>query len=174
MVEVSGLCKAFHGKVVLKSVALRVAAGEVHGLLGRNGAGKTTLLRVFGLDLAAGVNLVWSEVANGSFQVVLGTLLVLPCLVVVFIVVMLARSYLVALAFAVGAPLLSLMALNLGNVAFDIPWLCPMLLTADTPTLESLGLDPAGASRSWPVYTIFSLAVIALAYGVFHRKAADS
>ena len=41
----------YHGAVqVLKEVSLRVAPGEILGLLGRNGAGKTTLLRtVMGL-----------------------------------------------------------------------------------------------------------------------------
>jgi manganese/iron transport system ATP-binding protein len=48
--EVTGLDVDLGGRPVLRSVALRVAAGELVGLLGPNGAGKTTMLRsVLGL-----------------------------------------------------------------------------------------------------------------------------
>ncbi len=41
--EVSGLCKCYGSRKVVKDVHLAVAAGEVVGLLGPNGAGKTTI-----------------------------------------------------------------------------------------------------------------------------------
>ena len=44
--EIQGLTKSFPGVKALGDMALCVAPGEVHALLGENGAGKSTLLRV--------------------------------------------------------------------------------------------------------------------------------
>ncbi|MGX7708751.1 sugar ABC transporter ATP-binding protein [Methylobacterium sp. Gmos1] len=44
--EIQGLTKSFPGVKALGDMALSVAPGEVHALLGENGAGKSTLLRV--------------------------------------------------------------------------------------------------------------------------------
>lgn len=44
-VRTVGLTHRFGGVTALDRVDLEVAAGEVHGFLGRNGAGKTTLIR---------------------------------------------------------------------------------------------------------------------------------
>lgn len=46
VLELSGLSKSFGGARALDRVALSVAPGEVHGLLGKNGSGKSTLVRI--------------------------------------------------------------------------------------------------------------------------------
>ena len=44
--KVSGVCKEFDGKEVLKKVSLAISEGEPLGLLGRSGAGKSVLLHM--------------------------------------------------------------------------------------------------------------------------------
>ncbi|MEO0914585.1 MAG: ATP-binding cassette domain-containing protein, partial [Pseudomonadota bacterium] len=44
--DISGLSKHFGGAIALNDVALHVARGEVHGLLGSNGSGKSTLIKI--------------------------------------------------------------------------------------------------------------------------------
>ena len=44
--DIAYLSKRFGGAVALNDVSLRVAVGEVHGLLGSNGSGKSTLIKV--------------------------------------------------------------------------------------------------------------------------------
>jgi ribose transport system ATP-binding protein len=46
LLDLTGLTKSFGGAKALSGVDLRIAPGEVHGLLGQNGSGKSTLLKV--------------------------------------------------------------------------------------------------------------------------------
>ena len=45
-IDVKGLNKSFHGRRVVKDVALQVKPGEIFGFLGPNGSGKTTSIRM--------------------------------------------------------------------------------------------------------------------------------
>jgi ABC-2 type transport system ATP-binding protein len=45
-IDVRGLNKSFHGRRVVRDVALQVRPGEIFGFLGPNGSGKTTSIRM--------------------------------------------------------------------------------------------------------------------------------
>jgi len=52
LLRMEGINKDFFGNQVLKDVTLRVAKGEIVGLVGENGAGKSTLMStLFGLPV---------------------------------------------------------------------------------------------------------------------------
>lgn len=52
VLELRGITKAFGGLQVLRSLDLRIDAGDIFGLIGSNGSGKTTLVNVVGGQLA--------------------------------------------------------------------------------------------------------------------------
>lgn len=45
MIEIAAIYKKYGFKNVLNGVNLRIAEGEIHGIVGKNGSGKTTLFR---------------------------------------------------------------------------------------------------------------------------------
>lgn len=45
MLEITDLCKGYHGREVIHQVSFRVEKGQIHGLIGENGCGKTTLIK---------------------------------------------------------------------------------------------------------------------------------
>lgn len=47
--RIDRLSKTFGSHAVLRDVSLDVAAGSIHGIIGKSGAGKTTLIRIAGL-----------------------------------------------------------------------------------------------------------------------------
>ncbi|MDN5726576.1 MAG: methionine ABC transporter ATP-binding protein [Propionibacteriales bacterium] len=62
MIEVSGVSKIYPGGVAaLDDVSLRVAAGEIYGIIGRSGAGKTTLLRCLNLLETPTTGEIWLD-----------------------------------------------------------------------------------------------------------------
>jgi branched-chain amino acid transport system ATP-binding protein len=52
VLELRGITKAFGGLQVLRSLELRIDAGDIFGLVGSNGSGKTTLVNLVGGQLA--------------------------------------------------------------------------------------------------------------------------
>ena len=46
MIELTGVTKSFHGKLVLDTVSLTLPQGQTHVLLGSSGSGKSTLLKI--------------------------------------------------------------------------------------------------------------------------------
>ncbi len=46
LLKTQGLCKQFGNMYALKDIAMDIATGEIHGLVGENGAGKSTLIKI--------------------------------------------------------------------------------------------------------------------------------
>ncbi len=69
MARARGVCRAFDGRMVLRSVDLDIAPGEFVALLGRSGEGKSTLLRALaGLDREVSGDLSVSGTVAVAFQ----------------------------------------------------------------------------------------------------------
>ncbi len=59
--ELIGLTKAYPGCLANDSVSLKVAAGEIHALLGENGAGKSTLMKmIYGVVKPDSGQMLWN------------------------------------------------------------------------------------------------------------------
>lgn len=44
--DADAIAKSYGGVAALKGVSLRIAPGEIHGLVGANGAGKSTFIKI--------------------------------------------------------------------------------------------------------------------------------
>ncbi|MHA3903529.1 ABC transporter ATP-binding protein [Castellaniella sp. WN] len=75
VLEVSGLTRRFGGLVAVDGVDLRVAPGQIHGLIGPNGSGKTTCINLISGVLrpdAGSVLLQGTQIARSPTHVVAG------------------------------------------------------------------------------------------------------
>ena len=68
--QIGGLTKTFVGGHALREVDLRIAAGEVHALLGENGSGKSTLIKTLSgfhkPDPGASIQIAGEELVPGN------------------------------------------------------------------------------------------------------------
>jgi Cu-processing system ATP-binding protein len=71
MIEIDGVSKRYRDVLAVDRVSLRVARGELFGLIGHNGAGKSTLFRLMlGLEAPSGgeVRIEGAAVGAGAFR----------------------------------------------------------------------------------------------------------
>lgn len=68
VLEMTAISKTFNGLRVLKNVALKVYAGEVHALMGENGAGKSTLLKILSGSYQASSGEIRIQGQQANFQ----------------------------------------------------------------------------------------------------------
>lgn len=69
--ETKGLCVGYHGKTLIRDIALGVKKGEIVTLIGPNGAGKSTILKSLFKQLKLIAGAVWvdgADVAKMSFK----------------------------------------------------------------------------------------------------------
>lgn len=60
LVELRAITKSYGGVPVLKGAHMRVAPGEIHGLVGENGAGKSTLVKILAGEVRReGGEIIW-------------------------------------------------------------------------------------------------------------------
>lgn len=60
--ELIGISKRYPGVMANEDVNLRVAPGEIHGLVGENGAGKSTLMKIiFGMVRPDAGQIIWND-----------------------------------------------------------------------------------------------------------------
>lgn len=70
VLSIEGLCKSYRKKKALNDVSIKIAEGEICGLLGLNGAGKSTLMKIIcGLSVKAygSVKVKGTEICNVNY-----------------------------------------------------------------------------------------------------------
>ena len=59
MIDVNGLSVKYADKAVLNDVSIKLAAGNIHGIVGLNGAGKTTFFNALAKTLKPDAGLIY-------------------------------------------------------------------------------------------------------------------
>jgi len=124
----------------------------------------SVLAAVASVPLAFALGLTtWDGAAflDGLVRLVGGSVLALPAVLASVIVVLLSRNYVWAVSFCFLGVLVGMLALNLSDLCYFVPWAAPTLLSIDRRALESLGLEAAELSKSAASYAVFTGAVFA-------------
>lgn len=113
----------------------------------------------------------WGSILEGSFRMIFGNALVMPCVLLLVIVVLVSRNYLIAVSFSFVAIIFGMVALNISEFCYFVPWVAPTILSVDASAIESLGLEKSELFKSAATYTVFAVAVTVGLLATIERQA---